>query len=282
VQLGAGEVRALVRSYRDALREHADALNRLNVFPVPDSDTGTNMLRTMDAVVDALPAEGADLATTCRAIADGALLGARGNSGVILSQVLRALTGVLAEGGDVAAALGASAAAARRAVPEPVEGTILTVADAAACAARGASPAAVFESARAAAGTALARTPEQLPVLAQAGVVDAGGAGFLLLLDAALAVLDGRPIPGPPTGAGPACAWPVTGPRYEVTYLLAAAEPAVDALRTRLGRLGESVAVSGAEGRWSCHVHTDDPDAAVAAGEEAGTPSRVEVVDLTR
>ena len=188
-QLGAGEVRALVRCYRDALRTHAGALDRLNVFPVPDGDTGTNLLRTMDAVVEALPPEGADPAATCRAVADGALLGARGNSGVILSQVLRAMTRALAEGADVDEALRAAATAARRAVHEPVEGTVLTVAD--------------------------------------------------------------------------------------------AAEPDVDDLTERLGELGDSVAVGGADGRWSCHVHTDDPDAAVAAGHDAGTPSRVEVTDRT-
>jgi dihydroxyacetone kinase-like predicted kinase len=276
--LGARELRALVHRYRDALRTHAEALDRLNVFPVPDSDTGTNLLRTMDAVVQALPPEGADLATTCRAVADGALMGARGNSGVILSQVLRGLTGALAEGADVTSGLQAAASGARRAVQDPVEGTVLTVADAAAQA-RGPSVVEVLEAAREAAAEALARTPEQLPVLAEAGVVDAGGAGYVLLLDAALAVVDGRPIPAPPGTCWVAAAT-YTGPRYEVTYLLDAAAPDVDALRARLGELGDSVAVGGADGRWTCHVHTDDPDAAVAAGHEAGTPTRVEVVDL--
>jgi uncharacterized protein len=151
------------------------------------------------------------------------------------------------------------------------------VADAAAAGAGGASLVEVLEGARAAAAEALARTPEQLPALADAGVVDAGGAGLLLLLDAALAVVDGRPVPAPPGGA-PVRRVPLTGPRYEVTYLLEA--PEADGLRRRLGRLGDSVAVSGGEGRWRCHVHTDDPDAAVAAGRDAGIPSRVEVVDL--
>ena len=278
MQLGAGELRALVLVYREVLHEHRAALDRLNVFPVPDGDTGTNLARTLDAVAEVLPPEGADLATTCRAVADGALLGARGNSGVILSQVLRGLTDALPQAG-VAAALVAAAAAARRAVLEPVEGTVLTVADAAAAGAQGGgSLVEVLEAAREAAAGALARTPEQLPALAEAGVVDAGGAGLLLLLDAALAVVDGRPVPPPP--AGPARPPGHTGPRYEVTYLLEAEADRVDALRAGLGGLGESVAVSGAGRRWSCHVHTDDPDAAVAAGEAAGRPSRVEVVDL--
>src|SRR5215213_163493 len=145
-----------------------------------------------------------------------------------------------------------SAEAASLKKNEPVEGTMLTVADAAAAGATGGSLVDVLDGARAAAAAALARTPEQLPVLAEAGVVDAGGAGYLLLLDAALAVLDGRPVP-PPPGAGTRCDVPLTGPRYEVTYLLEAPEPAVDALRTRLGQLGDSVAVSGDGDRWSCH-----------------------------
>ncbi len=278
-QFGADELRAVVQVYRAALHEHGAALDRLNVFPVPDSDTGTNLARTLDAVVEGLPPEGADLATTCRAVADAALLGARGNSGVILSQVLRGLTGALVDGRELAAGLGAAAVAARRAVLEPVEGTMLTVADAAAAGARGSSLVEVLDGARAAAGEALARTPEQLPALADAGVVDAGGAGYLLLLDAALAVVDGRAVPAPPAGApvGPAVH---VGPRYEVTFLVDATEDGADALRTRLGALGDSVAVSGAHGRWTCHVHTDDPDAAVAAGLDAGTPARVELVDL--
>jgi dihydroxyacetone kinase-like predicted kinase len=282
-QLGAEVLRAILLGYREALGTHAGALDRLNVFPVPDSDTGTNLLRTMDAVVGALPPAGADLPAVCGAVTEGALLGARGNSGVILSQVLRGLTGAL-PGDGLAAALVAAATAARRAVLEPVEGTVLTVADAAAvavAAVEGTTPVEVLEAARAAAAEALARTPEQLPVLAEAGVVDAGGAGFLLLLDAALAVVDGRPVPAPPAGA-PVRPLAVTGPRYEVTYLLEAPADRVEDLRHRLGGLGESVAVSGGDGRWSCHVHTDDPDAAVAAGSGAGIPTRVEVVDLTR
>ena len=133
MQLGAGELRALVLVYREVLHEHRAALDRLNVFPVPDGDTGTNLARTLDAVAEVLPPEGAYLATTCRAVADGALLGARGNSGVILSQVLRGLAETLAEAGQgadgalLAEALRRASEAAYKAVGEPVEGTILTV-----------------------------------------------------------------------------------------------------------------------------------------------------------
>ncbi len=204
-RLGVGALRDTMTSFRDAVRDHAAGIDRLNVYPVPDGDTGTNMARTLDAVVDALAAAGDDMHGTCEAISRGSLMGARGNSGVILSQILRGMAGVLERAGDgsgatVAEAFRAAAEAAYGAVLRPVEGTILTVvreaADAAeVAAAAGASVVGVLVAARDAGRTALARTPELLPVLRDAGVVDAGGAGFLLLLDAALHVVDGRPLP---------------------------------------------------------------------------------------
>ncbi|MFN6121287.1 MAG: DAK2 domain-containing protein, partial [Actinomycetes bacterium] len=219
--LSADALRSTVVAYRDAVRAHQRGIDRLNVYPVPDGDTGTNMARTLDAVVDALdrlaqvgqagrvegdPAGEPGLGPTCDAISHGSLMGARGNSGVILSQILRGLTGTLRDAGEatgarVADALAAASAAAYQAVLKPIEGTILTVAraaaDGAAAAGRTAPLADVLRAARTAARDALARTPEQLPVLKEAGVVDAGGAGFVLLLDAALHVVDGEPIPEP-------------------------------------------------------------------------------------
>ncbi len=209
-RIGAAELRAAARCYRDALKAHRQAINRLNVYPVPDGDTGTNMALTLDAVCAELGDGDGDLAETCRAIGHGSLMGARGNSGVILSQVLRGFVAVLEETGDagadgdhVAAALGEASKAAYGAVMRPVEGTILTVVREAAegaeeAAAAGRSVLGVVEAARASAADALERTPEMLPVLAEAGVVDAGGCGFLLLLDAFLHVLDGRPLPEAP------------------------------------------------------------------------------------
>ena len=208
VRLEADHLRAVVVAFRDALRLHQEAVNRLNVYPVPDGDTGTNMALTLESVVAELDAAATDMASTCKAISHGSLMGARGNSGVILSQILRGIAGGFADddgtgvdGAGVAAALTAAAEAAYQAVMRPVEGTILTVVRSSAeaatsCVADGApSLVDVLLAARSAGQAALDATPEQLPVLKEAGVVDAGGAGLLLLLDAALHVVDGRPIP---------------------------------------------------------------------------------------
>ncbi len=206
-------LRSTVITFRDAMKVHAAGINRLNVYPVPDGDTGTNMASTLDAVVAELEQAGTELEPTCNAISHGSLMGARGNSGVILSQILRGLVGILKDATDltatkVAEALKAASAAAYLAVLKPIEGTILTVvresADAAsAAAADGASLVGMLRAARAAGKTALDNTPELLAVLKDAGVVDAGGAGFMLLLDAALFVVDGEPLPLPDEGDGP-------------------------------------------------------------------------------
>ncbi len=176
----------MITVFRDGLRSHRELINRLNVYPVPDGDTGTNMALTMESVTDELAGlDSPDLDATCRAIAHGSLMGARGNSGVILSQLLRGLSEGLncssSRPGPVelSEALTIADKLAREAVMRPVEGTILTVARGAA---EGASSAAeagrplveVVEASRAAAADALARTPSLLPVLEQAGVVDAG------------------------------------------------------------------------------------------------------------
>ena len=194
------------------MRSHRTAINRLNVYPVPDGDTGTNMARTLDAVVAELDAAPGELGPTCDAISHGSLMGARGNSGVILSQILRGIAGD-AQGArrrstDLPSPTPSRAAstAAYQAVLTPVEGTILTVVRESADAARPGGRrrralAAVVRAARDAGRESLARTPDLLPVLRDAGVVDAGGAGFLLLLDAALHVVDGEPLPEP-TGRG--------------------------------------------------------------------------------
>ena len=205
--LGADDLRAVMGGYRDALRLHQADINRLNVYPVPDGDTGTNMALTLEAVVSELEGveAGAGLPEVCQAIGHGSLMGARGNSGVILSQLLRGMSERMAASGEAGVgpdvlveAMDHASVLARRAVVRPVEGTILTVASAAATgAALGSGLVGVVESARGEAADALARTPEMLPVLAQAGVVDAGGSGYLLLLDAFLLVLDGRPLPEP-------------------------------------------------------------------------------------
>ncbi|HEY6473396.1 MAG TPA: DAK2 domain-containing protein [Acidimicrobiales bacterium] len=304
--LGADELRAVMGGYRDALRLHQGDINRLNVYPVPDGDTGTNMALTLEAVVSELEGveAGADLAAVCKAIGHGSLMGARGNSGVILSQLLRGMSERMAEAGDdgvgpvvLVDAIGHAADLARRAVVRPVEGTILTVASAAATgAANGDGLVGVVENARAEAADALARTPEMLPVLAQAGVVDAGGTGYLLLLDAFLLVLDGRPLPEPSGVDAPdlsaldANGLAVVGVageahaigdlRFEVMYFLSAPDDSVEAFKEVWAGIGDSIVVVGGDGLWNCHIHTNDVGAAVEAGVDAGRPHRIRVTDL--
>ncbi|MDQ4132865.1 MAG: DAK2 domain-containing protein, partial [Actinomycetota bacterium] len=195
-RLGEDELRKAVVSYRDLLRAHREYLNRLNVYPVPDGDTGTNMALTLDSVVAELDGV-SGMAATCKAIGHGSLMGARGNSGVILSQILRGLTDVLrdvdaADAKTLAEGLTHASDTAYQAVMRPVEGTILTVAREAAEAGATCSMnclAEVLDAAAGAARAALDRTPELLPVLAEAGVVDAGAAGYVLLFDALLFVV---------------------------------------------------------------------------------------------
>ncbi|GAA0801243.1 dihydroxyacetone kinase [Spirilliplanes yamanashiensis] len=270
------------------LRDHQAEIDALNVYPVPDGDTGTNLALTWSAACEALAAAGRGSAPL-PVLARGALLGARGNSGVIVSQLLKgladALPGPSATGADLALALRAAADAARAAVHAPVEGTVLTVAAAAAAgAARAASDDLVTtaRAAAAAAAEALARTPEQLAVLKAAGVVDAGGRGLCLILDALVATLTGVPVPAAPAQPPAAAVVPhVAGAYgYEVQYLLEAKAPAVDALTERLAAIGDSLIVVGDEPTWNVHVHTDDIGAAVEAGVEAGRPYRISVTRL--
>jgi uncharacterized protein len=302
---GGGIELAVVRRFVDvavdALAAAREEIDALNVYPVPDGDTGTNMYLTMSAARDAIHqavAEDADLLTALAAFRRGALLGARGNSGVILSQLLGALVARIgrAQRSDrnatvMAEAMAEATDAAYDAVGTPVEGTILTVARAASDAAvrRAGDGRArardVFADAAAAAREALAHTPEQLEQLRAAGVVDAGGRGLSVILDAAETVLTGRrPIsPRPSLGAR---GIPVTtdvadlsegGPSYEVMYLLDAEDAAVPPLRAALAPLGDSLVVVGGEGLWNVHVHVDDVGAAIEAGITAGHPHRIRV-----
>ncbi len=289
-RLGPIDLKAVVVGYRDALRLHQATINRLNVYPVPDGDTGTNMALTLESVVGELNGA-SSMAAVCKAISHGSLMGARGNSGVILSQILRGVAQCFeatpdgADGRVVADALGTAAAAAYGAVVRPVEGTILTVARAAADGPRrGTGLIDVLDRARAAAADALAHTPDLLPVLAEAGVVDAGGAGFVLLLDAFLHVADGRPMPDaaeePPATAPPPGHAPVGDLRYEVMFFLEASDDTLPAFRDVWSGIGDSIVVVGGDGIWNCHIHTDDMGAAIEAGIDAGRPRQIRVTDL--
>jgi len=304
-RLGPSELRAVIEAYRDALAAHREPINRLNVYPVPDGDTGTNMSLTLSSVAEALvDVPDGDIAALCQAISHGSLMGARGNSGVILSQILRGVAGVVAAAGGLdaptlAKALRAASDAAYQAVMRPVEGTILTVVRASADGAGahaeddGGDLVAVADAARRQAADALEHTPDLLPVLAEAGVVDAGGAGYLLLLDALLHVLDGRPVPEPTVGEGAVRsdaslvhatadhhAEGASELRYEVMYFLEAQDGAVPAFKDVWSGIGDSIVVVGGDGLWNCHIHTDDIGAAIEAALDAGRPRDIRVTDL--
>ena len=298
LRLTADDVSLFMRRYSEALAEHRTVIDALNVYPVPDGDTGTNMSLTLRAVVEALPSD-CDLKAVCQAIYDSALSAGRGNSGIIVSQFLRAMVGAWREATSVDAAglagsLQAASEAAYGAVARPVEGTILTVgrevAEAAVTAARRGAPlAAVIEESMEAGRVSLARTPELLEVLRTAGVVDAGGKGLLLLLDALAHVVDGRPLPEPPEVSAPllgddphhiAGAGDVADLRYEVMFLLDSSDDRVAAFKDRWGDLGDSIVVVGGDGLWNCHIHSDDIGGAIEAGIEAGRPHRIQVTDL--
>ncbi|MFI6856212.1 DAK2 domain-containing protein [Streptomyces sp. NPDC050416] len=303
-------------------REEIDAIN---VYPVADGDTGTNLYLTLESAAAAVEAvfaghaarsgpEGPTLADAVRAMAHGALIGARGNSGTILAQLLRGMSQVLADqetghadgetahadGQGLRLALRHAADSARQAVAHPVEGTVLTVASAAADAADASCGAegdcgtvarAAYEGARA----ALAATPGQLPVLERAGVVDAGGRGLVAVLGALVETFTGE-RPRDRAAAVTAGAWRAgedvsphgecadtaavagqDGPAFEVIYLLEAEDTAVARLRQRLDALGDSLVVVGGDGLWNVHVHVDDAGAAVEAGIEAGRPYRIRI-----
>ncbi len=280
-------------------------IDALNVFPVPDGDTGTNLYLTLEAGTAALDedsAVGVDLAACMHLLAHGTLLGARGNSGVILSQLMRGFEEVFADpssahpgsadAATLAAALRRASDLAYAAVAKPVEGTMLTVARAAAEAVRGlpfgdgVTLEDVVLKAAEAAREALRRTPEQLESLRRAGVVDAGGRGVVVVLDALAQVVTGRQYVSAPADQATVAATPPmlaeddgaeAGPEFEVMYLLDADESAVTQMRAELEPLGDSLLVIGGGDLWNVHVHVDDVGAAIEAGIRAGRPHRVRV-----
>ncbi|GAA2818011.1 DAK2 domain-containing protein [Streptomyces showdoensis] len=294
--LDAEAIRSWCAGALVALGREREEIDAINVYPVADGDTGTNLYLTVESAARSVeeafgaagdPAAGLpDVAEVIRAMAHGALLGARGNSGTILSQLLRGMAAVLAGGSDgdhLARALAGAADAARQAVAHPVEGTVLTVACAAAEAcAGGGELVTVATRAYEGARSALERTPGQLDVLRRAGVVDAGGRGLVTVLGALVESLTGeaQDRPAPPAHRpvlDPGCDAEGGGPGYEVIYLLEAEDAAVERLRARLDALGESLVVVGGDGLWNVHVHVDDAGAAVEAGVEAGRPYRIRI-----
>lgn len=297
--LDGAAVRRWSRESVASLEAHRSEIDRLNVFPVHDSDTGTNLVLTLRAGAGALDADGTDdAAEALQLLARGAVRGASGNSGNIVAQLLRGIADAASEvprcdGAALREGLRRGAVQARAAVADPVEGTILTVAAAAAAAIPdgAVSVGEVAALALAAADEALSRTPDQLAVLARAGVVDAGAQGLVLLLEALLRSVGGQapditPVPAPAPASMPAGVLAhrhgPTRNSLEVQYLLDTpaefADEAAGALRAELLRIGDSVVVVGTgDGTWSVHVHTDDAGAALEAGIVIGRPYRISV-----
>ena len=256
-------VREMFAAATRHLELHAEAVNALNVFPVPDGDTGTNMLLTMQAAMEAIPDEAPHARDVLSAMAHGSLMGARGNSGVILSQIVRGFH-LAAEEADVLGgrlltdALREGAARAYQSVTNPVEGTMLTVArqTAEACEARfgadDAPPADVLAAACEAAESSLARTPLLLEVLRENGVVDSGGRGVVVILEGALCFLTGAEPPAPEETTGITVAAAYTGDDHGEDEFGFCSEWIVErstqdtaALREMLGALGTSLVVAG-------------------------------------
>lgn len=327
--MDAESVRRWVVVTRAALAARRAEIDALNVYPVPDGDTGTNMYLTLDQALHATRTEQERLGeegqprldVEVAAMSRAALMSARGNSGVILSQLVRGVSDVVAgehltvvDAPAVARSIAQGARRARESVVRPQEGTILTVADATAAAAQqvareGGSLGELTVAAVTAAREALARTPEQLQVLADAGVVDAGGAGYLLFIEALDRVVHDK---GParhfavddfilnttlerradwshdggdraPTAEyqGHDARGGHDGPAYEVMYLLREVpEEGVAVLRRDLDTLGDCVVVSSAEDLTHVHVHTDDIGGVLQAGLAHGAPDRVAVTVL--
>jgi hypothetical protein len=294
--LDAAAIRRWAAVCVQSLDAQREAIDGINVFPVPDGDTGSNLLGTMRSALESLlraPVdERSETGAALAVLAKGALTGARGNSGVIVSQMLRGLAESLrdldqAGAADLGKALVRAAELAADAVAEPRAGTMLTVLTASAAAARRCRTEVLHEvtaAAARAAAEALVLTPRQLDVLAEAGVVDAGGRGVLVMLDALVTVVNERDEPVlPPSVAtvSPVAAREAGSTEfgYEVMYLLDSTdEQAVGTLRETLGHLGDCVSVVGdGDGLWTVHVHCNDIGAAIEAGVQTGRPHRIAV-----
>lgn len=283
----------LVRGAVASLERSRARIDDLNVYPVPDGDTGTNLALTARAVLEALEASTAeDRATIARETTRAALMGARGNSGVILSQIIRGIGESLAaeesiDGPAVARVLRAGSDAAYRAVRKPVEGTMLTVIRTLADAAEAEQPRPVpelLELLVSQGEEAVARTQEQLDVLREAGVVDAGAAGLVELVRGIASVVAGQPLPEEPPveqASVEAAHQELSRFRYCTTFVIEGdLDPA--ALEAEYEQLGDSLLVVGDEHALKVHVHTDDPGGALAIGTRVGAIENIEIADMHR
>jgi fatty acid kinase len=290
-------LQAIVDGALASLEASRQRIDDLNVYPVPDGDTGTNLTMTVRAVADAVEqTSAASRQSLARDVARGALMGARGNSGVIFSQIVRGAADVLGEtdgpridASAAALALRGASDAAYRAVRRPVEGTMLSVirelAEEAEARAHDAPALAELLVELVRRGElAVARTPEQLQVLRDAGVVDAGGAGLLELVRGVASIVSGEPLPPAPPrleSVGIEAIHQELSPyRYCTVFLVEGEDLDRDALEAKLEELGDSLLVVGDASALKVHVHTDDPGAALSLGTAAGTIDRVEIANM--
>jgi DAK2 domain fusion protein YloV len=288
------QVLKLARAATTALERNRQRIDDLNVYPVPDGDTGTNMTMTARAVVEELERSTAtDRPALVKEVTRAALMGARGNSGVILSQIVRGAAEVLGSEAQIDAAVVARAFqgardAAYRAVREPVEGTMLSVIRELAEETESHTPAADIPSLLATlvgrGEEALARTPEQLDVLRDAGVVDAGGAGLLEIVRGLAAAVAGEELPEAPAErehlSMDAIHQELSRYRYCTTFVIEGGGLDADELEQELAQLGDSLLVVGDPEALKVHVHTDDPGAALAIGTRVGVIERVEIANM--
>jgi len=266
-----------------SISAHRRRIDDLNVYPVPDGDTGTNLTLTVRSVVEALQgAVPADRVALARFVSRAALMGARGNSGVILSQIVRGATESLAESDDLARAFRAASDAAYRAVKKPVEGTMLTtIRELAEAAERDPDLAEIVRAGDA----SVLRTREQLAVLREAGVVDAGAAGLVEIVRGLAAQLTGERLPAVPEATGEeagldAIHQELSAFRYCTVFVVEGSGLSFDELERELEQLGDSLLVVGDDTALKVHVHTDDPGKALSLGVARGTIAGVEIANM--
>jgi len=275
-------VRELVGGAVAAIEAERRRIDELNVYPVPDGDTGTNLTLTVRAVAEALAKDGPDdRPGLAHELSRAALMGARGNSGVILSQILRGATDALAVSLDLPRAFRSASDAAYRAVKKPVEGTMLTAIRAMAEAAESGAdlPAIVV-----AGDACVEQTREMLPVLREAGVVDAGAAGLVAIVRGIVAVVEGEPLAAAPEHTESlsldAIHQELSRYRYCTVFVVEGDDLDADALAAELEEIGDSLLVVGDRGALKVHVHTDDPGRALSLGTAQGVVGGVEIANM--
>jgi DAK2 domain fusion protein YloV len=275
-------VRELVDGARAAIEAHRRRIDDLNVYPVPDGDTGTNLTLTVRAIAEALAADGAnDRAGIAKEVSRAALMGARGNSGVILSQIVRGATDSLSESDDLARAFRSASDAAYRAVKKPVEGTMLTAIRSLADAAE---QGLTLPEIVAAGDETVMQTREMLPVLREAGVVDAGAAGLVEIVRGIAAVISGEALPEAPeledSFGLEAIHQELSRFRYCTVFVVEGDDLDLPSLESELEQIGDSLLVVGDRNALKVHVHTDDPGRALSLGVARGAIGGVEIANM--